>query len=155
MGLTLNTVFLRTPTGILKILEIVFVFACLFMCRFGGERSGTIFFVGANNYGEHFLAVGIFVGYAIIVPAVLITYLMGANLTFLELFVNLIGAILYITVGVLCMTHYKGAYGHNHKMGIALGIMSIIAGVLFLIDFLFAIKNTRITIIQTRTTVVA
>ena len=105
---TFNTVFLRTPTGILKILEIVFVFACLLMCRFGGEGRREIFAVGAE--GDQFLAVGTYVGFAIIVPAILLTYLLGANLTFLELFINLIGAILFITVGVICMTHYKVTY---------------------------------------------
>ena len=53
---------------------------CLLLLRFGG-RDGRIFMIG--DEGDHFLAVGTFVGYAIIVPAILVTYLLGSNLTIL------------------------------------------------------------------------
>ena len=38
-------------------------------------------------------------------------------------------------------------------MEVVISVMSIATGVIFLIDFAFAIKNTRITIVQTRTVV--
>ena len=41
------------------------------------------------------------VGYAIIVPAVLITYLLGGNVSILELVINLIGGVLFLVVGGL------------------------------------------------------
>ena len=97
----MNTVILRTPTGLLKILEIVrhisgnnvevvhlrfiltpqvLVLICLLMCRFGGRDSYPLS-IGDNN--DNFLAYGTLVGFAIIVPAILFTYLLGANLTIL------------------------------------------------------------------------
>ena len=57
----------------------VLVLVCLLMCRLG--KDGHVFYIGSES--DHFLAVGTFVGYAIIVPSILITYLLGANLTIL------------------------------------------------------------------------
>ena len=53
---------------------------CLMLARFGADRGNIL------NFGDgdlKFLGIGTMVGYAIIVPAILCTYLMGANLTFL------------------------------------------------------------------------
>ena len=49
------------------------------LARFGAD--GSILHFGDDNH--KFLGIGCMVGYAIIVPAVLCTYLMGASLTFL------------------------------------------------------------------------
>eukprot|EP00095_Tigriopus_kingsejongensis_P011345 maker-scaffold383_size189472-snap-gene-0.33 protein:Tk11345 transcript:maker-scaffold383_size189472-snap-gene-0.33-mRNA-1 annotation:"conserved hypothetical protein" len=149
MGFTCNTYILRTPTGLLKILEIVLILLCLIFLRIGNE--GYPFKIGDD--GDHFLAVGTFVGYAIIVPSILITYLLGANLTILELFINLIGATLFFTTGALSLVNNKNYGGNRYTMGLIIGILSIAAGVVFLIDFLFAIKNTRVTVIQTTRTI--
>ena len=54
---------------------------CLLMCRFGGRDGGYPMSVGDTN--DNFLAYGTLVGFAIIVPAILFTYLLGANLTIL------------------------------------------------------------------------
>ena len=53
---------------------------CLLLCRFGGRDSYPLA-IGDNN--DNFLAYGTLVGFAIIVPAILFTYLLGANLTIL------------------------------------------------------------------------
>jgi hypothetical protein len=45
-----------------------------------GKDGDPLFFGSGNN---EFLGKGIVVGYAIIVPAILLTYLLGANLTIL------------------------------------------------------------------------
>jgi len=146
MGFTLNTSILRTPTGILKILEIIFVFVVLMLARFGGDR-GTIKHFGSVD--DDFLGIGTCVGYAIIVPAVLITYLMGSNLSILELFINLVGGILFIAVGAITIQRYN-SYRYKDSTGMALGSLAIVTGIIFLIDFAFAIKNTRFTVVQTR-----
>ena len=56
------------------------VLICLLMCRFGGRDMYPLA-IGDNN--DNFLAYGTLVGFAIIVPAILFTYLLGANLTIL------------------------------------------------------------------------
>jgi hypothetical protein len=59
--------------------------------------------------------------YAIIVPAVLISYLLGSNLSILELFINLVGGILFIAVGAITIKTYQyqskiilPLKGHSH-----------------------------------------
>lgn len=146
MGLTLNTVILRTPTGLLKILELVLVLICLLLSRFGHKGDPLDF----GNSDHDYLGIGIVVGYSIIVPSVFFTYLLGANLTFLELFINLIGGVLFITSGALTIQNNQYSR-YDRTSGMALGCLLVATGIVFLIDFLFAIKNTRITVIQTRT----
>lgn len=146
MGFTFNTYILRTPSGLLKILELVCVLVCLVLARVGRDGDPLSF----GSYNNEFLGKGIVVGYAIIVPAVLFTYLLGANLTFLELFINFIGGLLFITCGALCIQTYENvSKNHYHAAGMALGCMAVATGIVFLIDFIFAIKKTRVTIIQT------
>jgi len=144
MTFTLNTSVLRTPTGILKIVEIVFVMIVLMLARFGNDGHPKQF----GSADDTFLGQGTCVGYAIIVPCVLITYLLGANLSILELFINLIGGILFIAVGAVTISFWQNRYGNS--TGMAMGVLSIITGIVFLIDFVFAIKNTRFTVVQTR-----
>jgi len=145
MGFTINTSILKTPTGLLKILEIVLVFIVLMIARFGGPKGSPISFGG---YDDNFLGQGTVVGYAIIVPAVLLTYLMGSNLSILELFINLVGGVLFIAVGAITVQNYKNQY--NGNTGMAMGVLCIVTGIVFLVDFLFAIKNTKFTVVQTR-----
>jgi hypothetical protein len=52
--------------------------------------------------------------YAIIVPAVLVTYLLGSNLSILELFINLVGGILFIAVGAITIQNYQ----HQCKLSV-------------------------------------
>jgi hypothetical protein len=55
------------------------VLVCLILARVGND--GKELYFGSNN--NEFLGKGVVVGYAIIVPAILLTYLLGANLTIL------------------------------------------------------------------------
>eukprot|EP00092_Neocalanus_flemingeri_P027514 GFUD01029848.1.p1 GENE.GFUD01029848.1~~GFUD01029848.1.p1 ORF type:complete len:162 (+),score=31.10 GFUD01029848.1:37-486(+) len=146
MGFTLNTSILRTPTGILKILEIVLVLIVLMICRFGNDGHRKTW--GSDD--DDFLGQGTTVGYAIIVPAVLLTYLLGANLSILELFINFVGGVLFIAVGALAISYYQHYRYDGRATGIAMGVLAIITGIVFLIDFIFAIKNTRFSVVQTR-----
>ena len=133
------------------------------ICRFGNDGHRKTW--GSDD--DDFLGQGTTVGYAIIVPAVLITYLLGANLSILELFINLVGGILFIAVGALAISYYqhqrcKLYYFYiltvfiiiisddGRATGIAMGVLAIITGIVFLIDFIFAIKNTRFSVTQTR-----
>ena len=57
----------------------VLVLVCLILARIG--KDGEQLYFGSSN--NEFLGKGVVVGYAIIVPAILLTYLLGANLTIL------------------------------------------------------------------------
>ena len=130
--------------------------------RFGNDGHSKTW--GSDD--QDFLGQGTTVGYAIIVPAVLITYLLGANLSILELFINFIGGILFIAVGALAISYYQHyrcklqvglkalSYfifsDDGRATGIAMGALSIITGIVFLIDLFFAVKNTRFSVVHTR-----
>ena len=75
----------------------------LMVCRFGDDGQRKTW--GSDD--QDFLGQGTTVGYAIIVPAILITYLLGANLSILELFINFVGGILFIAVGALAISYYQ------------------------------------------------
>ena len=47
----------------------------------------------------------------------------------------------------------KSSY-YKDSTRMALGCLCIVAGILFLIDFLFSVKNTRVTVVTTRRTVI-
>merc|ERR1712038_1936085 len=117
------------------------------LARFGND--GNVLNMG--DYNMKFLGIGTVVGYAIIVPSILCTYLMGANLTFLELFINLIGGILFIITGAFTI---KDAQRYNHQEAeMALGCLCVITGIIFLIDFIVSVRNSRVTVVRTTRTV--
>ena len=81
----------------------VLVLIVLMICRFANDGHRKTW--GSDDHD--FLGQGTTVGYAIIVPAVLLTYLLGANLSILELFINFIGGILFIAIGALAISYYQ------------------------------------------------
>ena len=76
----------------------VLILILLLIIRFGGSKHHALILGSVN---DSFLGQGTVVGYAIIVPAVLITYLLGGNVSILELVINLIGGVLFLVVGGL------------------------------------------------------
>ena len=140
MAIALNTGWFRTVPGILKILECILVLIVLLMARFGGDQS-YLNFGGAN---ATFLGIGASVGYAIIVPAIVLTYLLGASPSILEFIINLLGGILFISMGAT-LVKYTGTHA-------IVGGLAITLGIVFLIDFIYLCITSRFTIIQTTTT---
>lgn len=72
-------------------------------------------------------------------------------MSFQELFINFIGGVLFITTGALTVQETRRHRG-DQVAEMALGCLCIVAGILFLIDFLFSVKNTRVTVVRTTTT---
>ena len=142
MAITLNSGFLKTVNGIFKIVEFVLVLIVLFVSRFGGDNFGMMVW-GTHNYT--FLGVGTTVGFAIIVPAIILTYLLGATPSVLEIIINLVGGILFISVGSTVVD-----YQNIHAV---VGGLAIIVGIVFLADFVYLCVTTRFTVIHTTRTV--
>ncbi|XP_023322659.1 uncharacterized protein LOC111697022 [Eurytemora carolleeae] len=95
---------------------------------------------------DNFLGTGVVVGFAIIVPACLLSYILGANISLLEIFINLVGGVLYVAVGaVTIQTYTYSGYSDHDSTGIALGALAIVTGCIFLVDFLFVVKDTKFT----------
>ena len=57
---------------------------------------------------------------------------------------------MFITTGSLTIQEYDNYHGQTTQM--VLGFFCIVTGIVFLIDFLFAVKNTRFTVTTTTVT---
>ena len=140
MSFALRTAFFRTVPGIMKLVELILVIIILFMSRFGGHDIDSL---SSNpiNWGSvsaTYLGIGCSVGFAIIVPAIIVTYLLGSETSKLEFIINLVGGILFIAMGASCVSKYRDIVA-------AVGGLGIVLGVLFLIDFTYlCVKNRDI-----------
>ena len=76
---------------------------------------------------------GVIVGYAIIVPCILLNYIIGSGVSQLEFFINFVGGILFISVGSLALKNE--AY--------ITGLLTLGIGILFLIDLGVVYKKTK------------
>ena len=126
----LNTGFMKSVPGILKILECFVVFIVLLIARFGDDGNHVTW----GNQDRRFLGIGSSVGYAIIVPSLILSYLLGAIPTIFEYIINLVGFILFTAMGATMVT--------NGDMEAVVGGIAIALGILFLVDFVYlCIKN--------------
>ena len=138
MAFSLNTGLLRTILGILKIIECALIFIVLLIARFGGNNKNMVSWSSQN---ATFLGIGSSVGYAIIVPSIILTYLLGANPSLLEFIINLVGGILFISMGSTLVA--------LDGIRIILGVLAIILGIVFLIDFGYLCRTRKFSVTQT------
>ena len=143
MAFTINTQFLKTINGMLKILEFVLVFIVLMLARFGGQ-NGFMISWGSTNYT--FLGIGSSVGYAIIIPAIVLSYLLGATPSVLEFIINLVGGVLFISMGATLVPM-------DFPIQAIVGGLAITLGIVFLADFIYLCVTTKFTVYQTTTTI--
>ena len=134
MGITLNTGFLRTVPGILKLLEFALILVVLLMARFGEDG----YMMNWGGTSKTFLGIGTCVGYAIIVPAIILTYLLGSSPSVLEFIINLVGGVLFISMGATIVSFHS-----------ILGGLAITTGIVFILDFVYLCITTKFTVIQT------
>ena len=137
MAITINTAFLKTIPGILKIVEFVLVLIVLLIARFGVDDKRVYW----GNRDYEFLGIGASVGFAIIVPAIVLTYLLGAHPSILEFIINLVGGVLFISMGATMIE-----YGSISKV---VGGLAISLGLIFLIDFIYLCITTKFTVYHT------
>jgi len=132
--------------GILRIMELVLVLIVLILARVGYEGN-TLTFGGAD---ADFIGIGASVGLTFVLLAFIVCHLVGhLPPTLLEVLVNLVGAILLLTAGSLAISYHSPRYDRNFRdsqEGLALGSLSIIAGLVFAIDFLFSLRHLNISI---------
>ena len=142
MAITLNTGFLKTIPGIFKIVEFALALTILLIARLGiqeGQYKRTVHWGGDADL--EYLGIGTFVGFAIIIPAILLTYLLGSIPATLEYIINLVGGVLYIAVGA-CIVD-------NGKTSKIVGALAIVLGIIFLLDLIYLCVTTRFTVFHT------
>jgi len=96
-----NCATVKSPLGLLKCILIALLVAIVCLSYYGNQ-GGRLFF-GLQD----FLGVGVAVGFAIIFPLVLLTYLAEGNILVFELLLSLLGTILFLIVGVVTLDSYS------------------------------------------------
>lgn len=82
-----------------------------------------------------FLTEGTIGGYLIILIGLFAAGLMSTSVNRrVDLFYSVLGCALFLIVGALTIHAFSGFSGPSHSFGIAKGVLSIVEGVLFLLD---------------------
>ena len=134
MSYAIKIEFLRTITGIFKVIEMCIVLVILLIARFGDDY-GVIAWC-TTSVSQIYLGIGTTVGFAIIVPAILLSYLLGAKPSVLEFIINIMGGILFISTGSNVMMCKDSIHQ-------SVGALSIILGIVFLADLLYLSVKTK------------
>ena len=142
MAITLNTGFLKTIPGLFKIVEFVLVITVLLIARLGIDRQ----IVAWGGLDVQYLGIGCCVGFAIIIPAILLTYLLGSIPATLEYIINFVGGILFIAVGA-CIVDGR----NERKVDKVVGALAIVLGIIFLLDLIYLCVTSRFTVFHTTT----
>ena len=100
---------------------------------------------GQNNFGFNidgvFFSIGTTVGYCIIVTLTIIAHAIGDKMSLLEVASNALAVLLFFAVGITGV-----ATGTGHL--IAVGIISLLTSVVFLVDLLVIVRNTKVSSLQ-------
>ena len=108
----------------------------LFVARFGEESDGdTIYIQPWGQLDATFTGIGCCVGYAFIIPSIILSHLFGAKPSILEFTINLTGGILFVLSGTAALS-YEGDANL-----LTMGSLAIILGLLLLADFVYLCLN--------------
>jgi len=135
--------------GILRIIEIILIIIVVIMARVG--NSGNQLDFGGPD--ANFTGIGGSIFLLIILLMFTISTLFGHLVpTLLEVMTTLVGAVLMITAGALAVTYHSSRYRQYNNYykdsgaGIALGVIAIIAGVVFVVDFILSARKMKVSI---------
>ncbi|KAI9556935.1 hypothetical protein GHT06_016729 [Daphnia sinensis] len=141
-----DTRALAHARGAMKIAEVALAVVCLVVYRhynlsFGGTDTAAAdrYIVGMVTFGGMLLISGPLLLAYIRNPAGIVNY----YTPFLEVIYNLIGFVLFLTVGGLVLEHYKGHLKplEGSEPGVALGAICLVNSIIYLIDASLAIKQ--------------
>ena len=133
----LNTVFLQTWSGRFKIAEWVLILIMVLILRF---TLGSLALPGVD---AAMITYGTIVGYIIIVSAIIANYLLGANISYLELIINGLGIILFTAVGGVHLDFYNKISGSSSTGPLAIGVLSVLTAAVFLADLVLVVRSTE------------
>ena len=105
--------------------------------RFAGSGHTDFGF----NIDEMFFSIGTTVGYCIIVTLTIIAHAIGDKMSLLEVASNAMAVLLFFGVGIIGV-----ATGTGHL--IAVGIISLLTSVVFLVDLLVIVRNMKVSSVQ-------
>ncbi|XP_076068513.1 uncharacterized protein LOC143040962 [Oratosquilla oratoria] len=136
-----NVKSLCTVTGFLKVLQIGLALTCIGLLRANGLHFGGSGFLNTVD-NDRFLVGVIAIGSSIIISTpLLIAYIFfdhSSNL--LEVLYCLAGAVMNTAGGAMAIETYKDTKNHE---GLAMGSLMIIVALLYLIDVVVGIMQSR------------
>ncbi|XP_063595264.1 uncharacterized protein LOC134772239 [Penaeus indicus] len=136
----INTGYLKTKSGIMKIIEIVCV-----VCAFGLLRVSSR--ICGHTTDSHYLGVGVLVAALMVTPLLLISYMMGKmqiQNTYLEIALNALFSLFLLAVGADALKAVGTVYTNNYnRKCFAMGIFSIAACITYLLDTVFCVMVYR------------
>merc|ERR1712203_348161 len=122
--------YLCSLQGLFRLLQALLLLVIVLLARFAGYSNGRLRF--ASSVDTDMTGVGGSVGLLILVLLVLTLHLLAhppPNLA--EVLTNLVGTVLLLTVGGLCMAYYCNQYNRSSdkSAGVALGVITIVTGI--------------------------
>jgi hypothetical protein len=135
--------------GLLRLLQLALLLIIVILIRFGGTEhrsSGRLYF---GPLDTDLAGVGASIGLVVVVLVVVVCHLLGhLPGTLLEVLVNLVGTVMMLTVGGLSMAHYshRNRNDYDKSTGIAMAVLTIITGVVFLVDLILSVRHLKINI---------
>ena len=71
--------------------------------------------VAVTHYDENFLYFGTTFAFSVIVSAIILNYVLGFNVSGLELIINTIGLVCFLAMGSVSLSNFDRFYGDNNK----------------------------------------
>merc|ERR1712215_284447 len=134
MEITLNFSFVKSLNGLIKLAQLVLVLVLVFVLRFGISHIAVL-----GSHSDTLFGIGTIVGYAIIIPSSIVTNILGGVSSIMELVFSVTGCVLFIAVAGMCFAN-NSLYSNLDFSVIIVGILSLVTGVLFLIDLVFILR---------------
>jgi len=113
---------LGSVNGLFKLAELVLVLVILLILRF----SDNGVYLGGPDVT--LMGLGTVVGFLIIISAVLVSYVTTGAVSSLEFLFNIAAVALFLATGILIL---------QQSRDISVGVLSIVTGVVFLVEILF------------------
>ncbi|XP_045600275.1 protein snakeskin [Procambarus clarkii] len=133
--------YLKKPSGILKLFEILCV-----IIAFGLFRGSNTTF---GNLDLDYFSGGVLVTALIVTPLLLVCYLMGRleiQKTIFEVVFNMLMCVFLVIAGGVSVdkwTNIGGSHNKHVSQSLAMGSFCIIASCVYLVDTVFAVINYR------------
>jgi len=127
---------LKSPLGFFKFI-LIGLLASIVTLSYYGNEGGRLYF-GIQDY----LGVGVTVGFSIITPLLLITYIFDGSIFVLESLLSILGAGLFLTVGLITLDSYSHPQ-YGAPLGKALAGLCLATSGLFLVNLATVVCTMR------------
>jgi len=131
-----NFTVVKSPLGALKILLVALLVTIVILAKFGNGGHRLSFGL------EDFLGVGASVGFAIVLPLILFTYVLEGNILILEALLSSLGSGLFIAIGVITLDSYDHPK-YGSPAGKALAGLCISTGIIFVINLILVFRAMK------------